>query len=88
MTGLALGRAFERALGNATAFLSCIIMFILVEEVYHDLNFVKIFSTLEMFASLKFLLMVTNMAVGLYFELKVVFGRFANIFNIENKSMI
>ena len=28
------------------------------------------------------------MGTGLYYELKVVFGRFASVFNIENKSMI
>ena len=85
---MALGRAFERAIANATAFLSCLVIFVLAEEVNHDLTFSKIFSALEMFASIKFSLTIANIGVGLYFEIKVVFGRFASIFNIENKSMI
>ena len=88
LTGLALGRASERALANATAFLSCLVMFILTEEIYHNLTFVQIFSTLEMLASIKKGLLDINVGVSLYYEIKVIFSRFANIFNIENKSMI
>ena len=39
-------------------------------------------------ATLKRNLLLVNMGTGLYYELKVVFGRFASVFNIENKSMI
>ena len=88
MTKLALGRAFERALANATAFLSCLVMFVLKEEIYHNLTFILIFSTLEMFASIKKGLADINIGASLYYEIKVIFSRFANIFNIENKSMI
>ena len=41
-----------------------------------------------MFASIQKGLTDSNIAIGLYFEIKVIFDRFANIFNIENKSMI
>ena len=63
-------------------------MFIMAEEIYNYLTFVQIFSALEMFASIKKGLADINVAVSLYYEIKVVFSRFANIFNIENKSMI
>ena len=46
LSGLAFGRAAERALANATAFLSCLMMFIMAEEIYHNLTFVQIFSAL------------------------------------------
>ena len=41
-----------------------------------------------MFASIKKGLADINIGVSLYYEIKVIFNRFANIFNIENKSMI
>ena len=85
---LALGRALERSIANSTAFLSCLVIFIMVEEINHDLTFLKIFSALEMFASIKKGLSEFNIGVSLYYEIKVVFDRFASIFNIKNKSMI
>ena len=88
LTWLAFGRASERAVANATALISCLMMFIMAEEIYNYLTFVQIFSALEMFASIKKGLADINVAVSLYYEIKVVFSRFANIFNIENKSMI
>ena len=41
-----------------------------------------------MFASIKKGLADINIGASLYYEIKVIFSRFANIFNIENKSMI
>jgi len=32
--------------------------------------------------------MVLSLGLGLYYEIKVVYGRFASIFNMENTSMI
>ena len=32
--------------------------------------------------------MVLSLGIGLYYEVKVVYGRFASIFNMENTSMI
>ena len=86
---MAFGRAFERAMAHATAFLSSLVMFIVAYNTDKDkLNFAIIFSTLEIFSSVRRNLALLNIGVGLYFEMKVVFGRFASIFNIENKSMI
>ena len=41
-----------------------------------------------MFSSIKFNLTYVNIGLGLYYELKVVFSRFASIFNIKNTFMI
>ena len=86
---LAFGRAFERAMAHSTAFLSSLVMFILADTIGpKGLTFALIFSTLEIFSSVRRSLTWLNIGVGLYFEIKVVFGRFASIFNIPNKSMI
>lgn len=39
-------------------------------------------------ASLKLNVLVLSLGIGLYYEIKVVYGRFASIFNIENTTMI
>ena len=63
-------------------------MFVIASEVSHILTFSKIFSTLEIMASLRNTMNILINGVALYYELKVVFGRFASIFSLENKSMI
>ena len=76
-------------MAHATAFLSSLVMFLVAYSTDRDkLNFAIIFSTLEIFSSVRRNLALLNIGVGLYFEIKVVFGRFASIFNIKNKSMI
>ena len=63
-------------------------MFILTYNFTGRLTFAIIFATLEMFASVKRSLTFMNIGVGLYFELKVIFSRFAIVFNIKNTSMV
>ena len=41
-----------------------------------------------MIATIKVRLTSWSASMSLYYELKVVFERFASVFNIENKSMI
>ncbi len=53
-----------------------------------ELNMAKIFSTLEVIFSFKFSLMMLSLGLGFYHEVKVVFGRFANILNIKNVVML
>lgn len=48
----------------------------------------KVFSVLEIMSALKMNVLMFSTGLGIYYELKVIFGRFANIFNIANKSMI
>ena len=63
-------------------------MFVLTAYLNDSLTVPVIFSILEIMATLKRNLLLVNMGTGLYYELKVVFGRFASVFNIQNKSMI
>lgn len=88
MTGLAFGRAVERSMAHASSILGSLLLFIFTYYFTGRLTFAIIFSTLEMFASVKRSLTFMNIGVGLYFELKVIFGRFAIVFNIEEKAMI
>jgi hypothetical protein len=85
---LAIGRSFERAIAYTNGYVSSLIMFILASTVNNDLTFAIIFSTLEMIASLKINTTQFVSGVGLYYEIKVVFTRFASIFNVQIKSMI
>lgn len=85
---LALGRAIERALGNSISLISSVIMFVVAHYANTELSFAKIFSTLEIMTSLRLYTFLMVLALGLYYELKVVFDRFASIFNIEPKSMV
>ena len=48
----------------------------------------KIFSTKELMETLKLLVLFMRIAIGFYFELRLIFGRFCTILNIEDKRMI
>jgi hypothetical protein len=48
----------------------------------------KIFSTIEVIFSFKFSLFMLTLGLGFYYEVKVVLGRFASIFNIKRTAMI
>jgi hypothetical protein len=52
------------------------------------LNLAKIFSVLEITTTLKMTILLVVLGVGLYYEIKVVFSRFASIFNLEEKAML
>ena len=85
---LALGRSVERAIGNSLGFISSLVMFIIADNAGTDLTLAKIFSTLEVAGGLKMTIMFLAVGVGVYYEIMVVFGRFANIFNIQNTQMV
>ena len=78
----------ERALAYAISMGGPLVMFIMVYQIKGTLTLPIIFSILEIMTTLKRNLMVFNTGSGFYFELKVVFGRFASVFNTENKSKI
>ena len=85
---LALGRSLERAVGNSMGFVSSLVMFIIAFYAGTDLTLAKVFSTLEIAGTLKGSILMLTMGLGVYYETMVVFGRFANIFNIQNTRMV
>lgn len=48
----------------------------------------KIFSSLEVILSFKFSIFMVGLGLGFYYEVKVVFGRFASILKIEKTAMV
>ena len=48
----------------------------------------KIFATMQLMGTLKFVMFFMGIAFGFYFELKIIFERICTIFNIEDKKMI
>lgn len=85
---LSLGRSLERAIGNMIGFMAALLMFVAAHYANTQLDLAKIFSTLEIIMNFKLSIFMFILGLGFYYEVKVVFGRFANIFNIENTSMI
>ena len=63
-------------------------MFVAAHYAQIDLTLSKIFSTLDIIISFKISIFIFAFGLGFYYEVKVVFERFASIFNIENISMI
>lgn len=53
-----------------------------------DLDLAKIFSCLEVIFSFRYSIFMLIIGVGFYYEVKVVFCRFATIFSIKNLSMV
>ena len=43
---------------------------------------------MELMVTTRLLVFELGMAIGFYYELKVIFKRFANIYNIKDKRMI
>jgi len=83
-----LGRSLERAIGNSIGLWSSFVMFVAAHYAQTDLTLSKIFSTLDIIINFKLSIFLLASALGFYFEVKVVFERFASIFNVENISMI
>ena len=52
------------------------------------LNLAQIFSALEVMAALKYYMLCLVVGIGLSYELKSVFGRFASIMNLPNTMMV
>ena len=68
LKSLAFGRAFERAMAHGTSFLTSLIIFIFADIMdSNKLNYALIFSTLEIFSSVRRNLTWLNIGVGLYF---------------------
>jgi len=57
-------------------------MFLAAHYAGTGLTVSKIFSTLEIIISFKLSIFLFVIGLGFYYEAKVVFGRFASIFNI------
>ena len=87
---LSVGRAFQRALGNCTSIMAGFICFLFMHFTGSgsELTLAKIFSTMELMVTTRLLVFELGMAIGFYYELKVIFERFTNIYNIADKRMI
>lgn len=64
------------------------IMYLTSHYANTGLDLAKIFSCLEVIFSFRYSIFMLIMGVGFYYEVSVVFGRFANIFSIKNVSMV
>ena len=78
---MAFGRAIERGIGKSLAFASALVIFV-TEYNSTGLNTPLIFSVMEMAALLNMAAISMVLGIGLYFETKVVFNRFATIISI------
>jgi ATP-binding cassette subfamily C (CFTR/MRP) protein 4 len=85
---LAFWRSIEKGFGNAITLISSLAIFILVACNNDKLTLAKLFSTLEMISFLRFYVSGATAAIGTYHEIKVILGRYVNIFNLKNKAMI
>ena len=87
---LALGRNLEKTLGNLVTNIASFICFLVMGLTGEGsgLSNAKIFSTMELMATLRLLVVCMGISLGFYFELKIIFGRFCTILNIEDKKMI
>jgi hypothetical protein len=52
------------------------------------MNTAKIFSSLQVLFSFKYSIKMVGFGLGFYYELKVILGRFASIFGINNTTMM
>lgn len=84
---LAIGKAFERALGYFISVVASLVM-IVVATYAAGIEYKKVFSVLEIMSALKMNVLMFTEGTGYFYELKVIFERFASIFNIKKKSMI
>ena len=85
---LSFGRSIERAIADSIGLCSVLVMFVAAHYAQTDLTLSKIFSTLDIIINFKLSIFMFVSGLGFYYEVKVVFERFASIFNIENVSMI
>jgi hypothetical protein len=63
-------------------------MFVTEHYATGKLSTALIFSTLELMVFLRLNIFFFSIGVGFLYELNVIFGRFINVFNIENIQMI
>lgn len=82
------GRSIDSSLGFTVGYLSTFAIYVIASEVNHSLTLAAIFSLLEMMSTIRYSIMFGTDGVAVYFELLVVYERFASFFNLKNKSMI
>ena len=85
---MALIRAVERAFGDSITFAGAVVVIIMAIHFSPELNFAQIFSALEIMAALKYYMLCLVVGIGLTYELKSVFARFASIMNLQNILMV
>lgn len=85
---LSLGRSLERSIGNFVGIASGLIMYVASHYSNTGLSTAKIFSCLEVVFSFKYSIFMLTLALGFYYEVVVVFTRFASVFNINNTAMV
>lgn len=78
---LAIGKAFERALGYFISVLASLVM-IIVATYVSGIEYTRVLSVLEIMSALKMSVLMFTVGTGYYVELKLILGRFASIFNI------
>jgi len=85
---LSVGRSLERAIADSIGLWASLVIFVAAHYVQTELTLSKIFSTLDIIINFKMSISILASGLGFYYEVKVVFERFASVFNIENVSMI
>lgn len=68
--------------------MSNLIILVVAHYSNNDLDFNRIFSTLEIMASFQLSVFIFSLGLGFYYEVDVVLSRFASVFNIEDTCMI
>jgi ATP-binding cassette subfamily C (CFTR/MRP) protein 4 len=84
------GKSIERSIAKCTTFWSGLVCFLVMyfTEQGEPLTVANIFSTLEILNTLKLSMLYLGISGGFYFELQVIFERYANILNIKEERMI
>ncbi len=85
---LAIGRAIEKCLSNSIVSFSLIATFALAAKFDIELTFPKIFFTLEIMTSLMLFMGWFSSGIGMFYEVKNIFGRFGSALSINNQAMI
>jgi hypothetical protein len=85
---LSFGKSLERAISNFIGIASGFLMYLVAHYTGTGLTMPKIFSTLEVIFAFKYSIFMLGVGLGFYYEVKVVFQRFASIFSIKRTAMI
>ena len=80
----------ERTLGSVGTNVAVFVCFIVMDltGAGSGLTTSKIFSTLELMCTLRYVVFNLGISIGFYFELKIFFARFCTIMNIQDKRMV
>ena len=81
-------RAFERTIGSSITIICSLVIVALAIQFHNGLSFSQIFSAIEIINGLKYYIFCSVQGIGLYYEIMVVFERFANVLNIKSESMV